>query len=69
MIRHEDDLHPAQIAAFGRMTPGERLDAAVEMIHAARRLQASALGVMHPDWTEEQIAAEVRRRWLHKEES
>ncbi len=66
-MTYEDDFHPAQIAAIQKMTPGQRLDAAVEMIHAARRFQAAALGVMHPEWSQAQIAAEVRRRWLYAE--
>lgn len=67
-MRHEDEnMHPAQVAAIRRMTPGERLDAGVEMMHAARRFQAAALGTMHPDWSDEQISAEVRRRWLYAE--
>ena len=67
MIHEDDHMHPAQVAAIKRMTPGQRLDAAVEMMHAARRFQAAALGVMHPDWSKEQIAAEIRRRWLYAE--
>lgn len=66
-MNHEDDFHPAQMAAIQKMTPGQRLDAAVEMIHAARRFRAAALGAMHPDWLPVQIAAEVRRRWLYAE--
>ena len=66
-MNYEDDFHPAQVAAISKMTPGQRLDTAVEMIHAARRFQAAALAAMHPDWSQEQIRAEVRRRWLYAE--
>ena len=38
-----------------------------DQMHAARRFQTAALGVMHPDWSNEQIAVEVRRRWLYAE--
>ena len=65
MMGEEDEMHPAQVAAIRKMTPGQRLDAAVEMMHAARRFQTAALRVMHPDWSPEQIAAEVRHRWLY----
>ena len=64
-MNYEDDLHPAQVAAIRKMTPSQRLDAAVEMIHAARRFQAEALATMHPDWSRERVQAEVRRRWLY----
>ena len=64
-MMYEDDFHPAQVEAIRKMTPGERLDVAVEMIHAAREFQAAAIGVMNPDWSEEQITAEVRRRWSY----
>ena len=67
MTDEDEDLHPAQIAAIRKMTAGQRLDAAVEMMHAARRFQAAALGVIHPEWSREQIDAEVRRRWLYAE--
>lgn len=63
MDRH-DELHPAQIAAYRRMTPRQKLDQAMAMYWQARALKASFLRQQHPDWSEEAIQARVREIFL-----
>lgn len=59
------DLHPAQIAAYRRMTPAEKLRRMSALYWMARRMKMAALKSQHPDWTEEQIVAETSRILLH----
>jgi len=53
-------LHPAQIQAYRRMTPAEKLRIACQLNRAARELKAAGLRMQHPDWSEEAVQAEVR---------
>jgi hypothetical protein len=57
-------LHPAQVAAYRRMSPAEELKTACGLWRAARALRAAALRLEHPDWTEEAVQAEVRKVFL-----
>ncbi len=57
-------LHPAQIQAYRRMTPFEKLKTVFELWRAARAFKATALRLQHPDWTEEAVQDEVRRVFL-----
>jgi len=47
------------------MTGAERLAVAAGMFRSARRMLSSHLRSEHPDWTAEQIQAEVARRLSH----
>jgi hypothetical protein len=47
------------------MPPEKRWELAEQLYWTARELKASALRAEHPDWTEAQVAAEVRRLFLH----
>ena len=47
-----------------RKTPTERLAIGLEMNRTARLMIAASLRAYHPNWTEEQILAEVARRML-----
>ena len=60
----DESLHPAQIAAYRRMTDREKLDQAMAMYWSARALKASHLRQLHPDWSDEAIEAEVREIFL-----
>jgi len=60
----DEPLHPAQIAAYRRMTPGQKIEQAQAMYWAARRLEANSLRQQHPDWTEEQVEDRVREIFL-----
>ena len=46
------------------MTPGERLRESERLYWSARRLREAHERTLHPDWTEEEIRAHVRRIFL-----
>ena len=46
------------------MTPAERLRQAQRLYWAARRLREAYERTLHPDWTDEQISAHVRKIFL-----
>ncbi len=60
----EDGPSPEQIARYRAMTPEERLQQAYALYWTARRLRAASERALHPDWSEEQIEAHVRRIFL-----
>ena len=60
----EDTLHPAQVAAYRRMTPQQKLEQSMLMYWAARALKADHLRKQHPNWTEAEIEARVREIFL-----
>jgi hypothetical protein len=59
----EDARDPA-FEIIARMTPAQKLEAAMRLYWSARALKAAGLRAEHPDWSEEQIAAAVRRAFL-----
>lgn len=61
----DDDPSPEQIAIYRRMTGARRLKLAEQMFWFARDLKASGVRHQHPDWTEDQVRAEVNRIFLH----
>lgn len=58
----DDRPDERQLAYWAKLTPGQRLDRAMALMRQARRFQAACLRAQHPDWSDEQVAAEVRRR-------
>ena len=44
---------------FKKMTPEQKLKAAMRLYWSARRLKAAWLRRQNPDWTEEQVQKEV----------
>jgi hypothetical protein len=61
----EGDLHPEQIKALRKMSLERRAELALGFIRSMRRMKAAALRAQHPDWSEHQVAAELRRLTLH----
>ena len=55
----EGELHPAQIAAYQRMTPAEKLRQVDALNLQARRLKEAGVRMRHPDWSEAQVEKEV----------
>ena len=53
-----------QRVALRRMSPAQKLDAALRLYHSARELKACWLRSLHPDWPAERVRAEVRRLFL-----
>jgi len=64
IARDSETLHPAQIAAYRRMTPQQKIAQAQAMYWQARALKASHLRAQHPDWSDEAIEARVREIFL-----
>jgi hypothetical protein len=60
-----EGLHPEQIKAFRKMTPGRRLEIGLDFIEEMRQLKAAALRAQHPDWTEREVARALRDFILH----
>ncbi len=61
----QEESSPDQIALLRRMTPGQRWDAAHRLYWTMRRHKAAFLQSQHPEWTEQQVADEVRRIFSH----
>jgi len=61
----DEQISPKQIAAFQAMSGERRLKLAEQLYWSARRLKAAGLRSQHPDWSQEQIDAEVRRIFRH----
>jgi hypothetical protein len=61
----DEKSSPEQIEAFRAMTGEQRLRLAEQLYWTARKLKLAGLRAQHPDWTEEQLNAEVRRIFLH----
>lgn len=59
------DLHPAQVEAYQRMSPQVKLSLIGQFYWRARRIKEAGLRHQHPDWSDEEIAAETRRIFLH----
>ena len=47
------------------MTPAERWKAACDLYWSARRLKTAYVRQQHPEWSEEQVALEVKRAFMH----
>jgi hypothetical protein len=60
-----ESLHPEQIKAMRRLTSEQRLKIGMQFIRAGRRFKRAALRKQHPDWSENEVAEEMRRLTLH----
>jgi len=61
----DEQPSPEQIAILRRMTPEQRWRTAQGLYWTMRRHKAAYLRSRHSDWTEEQVADEVRRICLN----
>ena len=61
----DEQTAPEQYEAFRRMTPERRLALGENLYWSAREWKAAWLRGQHPEWSEEQIAREVTRNFLH----
>ena len=50
---------------YKNLSPGQKLQIAVDMYNWARELKAAGLRMAHPDWTEEEVQAKVREIFLY----
>lgn len=60
----EGGLHPEQIRALRGMSLERRATLALGFIRSMRRLKAASLRSHHPDWSDAEIEAELRRLTL-----
>jgi len=51
---------PEQVAIYRRMTPEQKMQAAVNLYWAARELKAAAIRAQHADWPEDQVQQRVK---------
>jgi len=61
MAEQQEDARAreVQIEIFRKMTAEQKLKLSMRLYWSARRLKAAWLRRQHPDWTEEQVQAEV----------
>lgn len=64
MSRSIEPLDPRIVESLRRMTPDERLAEALSLHKWGQQLAESGVRGQHPDWSEEQVDAEVLRRML-----
>jgi len=57
-------LDPTWLAILREKTPAERIAMALDANRTARLRIAGQLQTDHPDWTPEQVTAEIARRML-----
>jgi hypothetical protein len=65
-MRHSDtspEAEAVQIAILRRMSPGRKLELAMQVSHAARELAFAGIRRSYPEWCE----AEVRREFLRRQ--
>lgn len=60
-----DGLSEEHIRILQAMTPEQKLRAANKLYWTARELKAAGLRMQHPEWTEEQVQAEVREIFFY----
>ena len=53
-----------QIDVLRRMTPGERLEAAMDLHRSAWNLKSAVVRADHPEWSEEQVEEVVREAFI-----
>ena len=65
MMLADEKSSPEQIEILRAMTGEQRLRLAEQLYWSARKLKLAGLRAQHPDWTEEQLNAELRQTFLH----
>lgn len=61
----DEATSPEQYEIFRRMTPEQRWQVARNLYWSMRRYKSAFLQSEHPDWSEEQLADEVKRIFSH----
>jgi hypothetical protein len=52
--------------SIAKMTPEQKLHAAMRIYWSARAIKAAALRAEHPEWSDEQLARAVRDAFLFR---
>jgi hypothetical protein len=61
LFKTDEETSPEQIAVLRRMSPEQRWRAAHQLYWTMRRHKVAFLRSLHPDWSESEVEAEVRR--------
>ena len=61
----DEKSSPKQIGILRAMTGARQLQLAEQLHWSARKMKLAGLRWQHPDWTDEQLNAEVRQIFLH----
>ncbi len=61
----DEQASPEQIAVLRAMTPQQRWQAATNLYWSARRLKSAFVRSEHPDWSDQDVEAYVRRAFLY----
>jgi hypothetical protein len=61
----DEQPSPEQIAALRAMSGEQRLRVAESLFQSARKIKIAGVRFQHPDWSDEQVHAEVRRIFIH----
>lgn len=61
----DEQTSPEQFAVLRSMTGQRRLKIAEQLYWSARRLKTAGVRCQHPDWSEQEVVAEVNRIFLH----
>ncbi len=61
----EELLTPEQVAIYRKMPGEKRLQLAEKLYWSAREMTAAGVRSRHPDWSQDQVTAEVRRIFLN----
>ncbi len=62
---HQRDAERARLQTIQAMSPARKLQIGADLYWFARRLKAAGVRRLHPDWTDSEVEAEVRRIFLH----
>jgi len=63
--REELEGRSRQIEIYRRMSPAQRIGAAMQLYMTAREIKAAALRSLHPDWDEKRVEQDVREAFLY----
>lgn len=50
---------------LAKMSPGKKLEVAMQLYYSARELKAASVRADHPDWDEKQVQQAVREAFLY----
>jgi hypothetical protein len=64
-VLKDEQLTQKQIEALRRMPPSKRLALAERLYWSAWKWKAVGVKAQHPDWSEQQVAQQVRRIFLN----
>jgi hypothetical protein len=59
-----EPLHPVQLKRLREMTPTEKWQVALGLMHTARETRRVALRAKHPDWNSSEIEAALAKEFI-----